>query len=96
VVPRIRRWDPDAVKANLDVMKRWGLNVVRGHQAVRYWIDNEGKTRDGTKIGTTYREAVKEVVKLCADRQMYYIREEQAPILMLVAVMFCVGSHVGL
>ncbi len=69
----VRRWGPDAVKANLDAMERWGLNVVRGHQAVRYWIDNEGKTRDGTKIGITYREAVKEVVKLCADRQMYYI-----------------------
>jgi hypothetical protein len=66
-------WNPDAVAANLDAMKSWGINVIRSHQIIRYWLDNENKTYDGRYVGINYRDAIKEVIRMCGERGIYYI-----------------------
>jgi aryl-phospho-beta-D-glucosidase BglC (GH1 family) len=67
-------WEEDTIKANLDAMKSWGMNIVRMYGTARYWINNT----------ENHREKIKQLATLCAERGMYLLytfwhKEPQSP-----------------
>lgn len=56
-------WDASIVAANLDAMKSWGINVVRAHQSIQWWIENRGN----------YKQHIKDLLTMLARRGMYLI-----------------------
>ena len=72
----IGRWDPEAVKANLKELKKWGCNVVRFHTCVQYWKDNPETFRDQYRDVTypkPYREMLKEVIGSAGAEGLYVV-----------------------
>lgn len=71
-------WDPpdyektytweELVKANLDAIKSWGLNTIRLHNAIDFWIDNPM-----TSTGYTYRGNIKKIIEWACERGIYVI-----------------------
>lgn len=71
-------WDPpdtsrtytweERVKANLNAIKSWGLNTIRLHTAIDFWIDNPM-----TQTGYTYRENIKKIIEWAAEKGIYVI-----------------------
>jgi len=58
-------WVPATVQANLDAMVSWGINVLRIHTCVEWWLNNyQG-----------YRDNLKDVIQLAGERGMYVIFE---------------------
>ena len=72
------KWDPDAVKANLDEMKRWGCNLLRLHTCVQWWKDNPSTYKD-KDIDVVYpepfRQMYKDVIGWAGERGIYVIVE---------------------
>ncbi|MEM7818743.1 MAG: cellulase family glycosylhydrolase [Candidatus Aenigmatarchaeota archaeon] len=67
-------WNASAVMDNLKVMKAWGTNAIRGHQTIRYWLDNEIIHYESKcNVTQPYRENVKDVIEMAAEMGMYYI-----------------------
>jgi len=72
------KWDPpdssrfysweECVKANLDAIRSWGLNTIRLHTSIDFWIDNPE-----TSTGYTYRENIKKIIEWAAERGIYVI-----------------------
>lgn len=58
-------WNPDAVKYNLDKMKEWGLNVLRMHTVIEWWINDT----------SNYRQHIKDVITWAGERGIYVIFE---------------------
>jgi hypothetical protein len=67
-------WNASAVMDNLKAMKAWGINAIRGHQTIRYWLDNEMiHYESGCNLTQPYRQNVKDVISMAAQMGMYYI-----------------------
>ena len=58
-------WNPDAVKYNLDGMKRWGCNVLRLHTTIQWWLENTNN----------YRQHIRDVITWAGERGIYVIFE---------------------
>lgn len=58
-------WNPDAVKYNLDGMKSWGINCLRLHTSIEWWVyDN-----------SSYRQHIKDTITWAGERGIYVIVE---------------------
>lgn len=66
------QWNPEAVKANLDEMKSWGINVIRCHQVGRHWVDNT-RVYQGSDIGQAYKNNLHDIIAYAGERGFYYI-----------------------
>lgn len=62
-------WNPARVAQELDVMKSWGVNVVRYTFCYRFWIQN---TVD-TVSGLGYRTILHDYASLCDSKGIYII-----------------------
>jgi aryl-phospho-beta-D-glucosidase BglC (GH1 family) len=62
-------WTDSNAKAQLDVMKSWGVNTVRCMFAVNQWKDNTIDTRSAIHD----RDAIKRLISFAGDRGMYVI-----------------------
>jgi len=62
-------WNVNNVKAELDAMKSWGINVVRSAQAVEHWKYDMNQPN----AGINHRQAIKTLLTLMAERGMYFI-----------------------
>ncbi len=69
-------WNPDAVKANLDEIKRWGCNVIRLHTCIEWWKENPDTFADQWRNVTypkSFREMYKDVIRWAGQRGLYVI-----------------------
>lgn len=69
-------WSDENVKAELDVMKKWGINVVRCHFSIELWKYDIGP--DSGHPASPYcalsaREAIKRFVEFAAEKGIYVI-----------------------
>jgi hypothetical protein len=55
-------WE-ERVKANLDAMKSWGMNVVRIHTAIDFWVHNI----------SNFRQNIKDLIVFAGEKDMYVI-----------------------
>jgi len=71
----IGTWNPAAVGANLDEMRKWG-NVIRFHTCIQWWKDNPSNYRDqyrDVNYPKPYREMLKDVIAWAGERGFYVI-----------------------
>lgn len=69
-------WTDDNVKAELDAMKSWGINVVRCHISIELWKYNIGPASGhpaSPYSAISTREAIKRFLIFAADRGIYVI-----------------------
>ncbi|MEM2143740.1 MAG: cellulase family glycosylhydrolase [Candidatus Jordarchaeaceae archaeon] len=62
-------WSDVNVKAELDIMKSWGINVIRCHLAVEHWKYNMNQPY----AAINHREAIKRLLLFAAERGIYVI-----------------------
>ena len=58
-------WNPQAVKDNLDVMRRWGVNVIRSLITPYYWKFNTNN----------FRQNIKDLLTWAGERGIYVLLE---------------------
>lgn len=56
-------WDPAIIKANLDAMKRWGINCARTLLVCDWWKNN----------AQNYRQNIKDFITWAAERGIYVL-----------------------
>lgn len=69
-------WTDENVKAELDAMKNWGINVIRCHMSVELWKYDVGpKSRHPSSpyCSISARTAIKRLIEFAAERGMYVI-----------------------
>lgn len=66
-------WDEAIVRRNLQGMKDWGINVIRISICIEWWINNFQGTLGGQPSNRTYREALKDTIRLCAEYGIYVV-----------------------
>lgn len=75
--PMLRaEWNPDAVKARLDELRRTGFNVVRFHTLVDWWKQNpESRWMlwHTVKYPEPYRAMLRDTIRWAAERNLYII-----------------------
>jgi aryl-phospho-beta-D-glucosidase BglC (GH1 family) len=74
----IGRWRPEAVKASLDEINRWGANVVRLHTCVQWWVENPTTFTNEWRTVTypkPFREMYEDVIRWAGERGLYVIVE---------------------
>jgi hypothetical protein len=67
-------WSDDNVKAELDAMKTWGINIVDLHIAVELWKYNIGPNSghpSSPYCTISTREAIRRVIEFAAERGIY-------------------------
>lgn len=56
-------WEPETIKANLDAIKTWGINLLRIHTAINLWkYDVDG-----------FRQKIKDLLTWAGERGIYVI-----------------------
>jgi len=58
-------WDPEAVQYNLDKMKEWGINILRMHTVIEWWLADN----------LSYRQHIKDTITWAGERGIYVIFE---------------------
>jgi hypothetical protein len=58
-------WNPNAVKYNLDKMREWGINVLRIHTVIQWWLDDT----------SNYKQHIKDTITWAGERGIYVIFE---------------------
>jgi hypothetical protein len=69
-------WDDNNVKAELDAMKSWGVNVVRCHLSVELWKYDVGPNSGhpaSPYCSISARDAIKRFINMAAERGIYVI-----------------------
>jgi aryl-phospho-beta-D-glucosidase BglC (GH1 family) len=69
-------WSEANVKAELDAMKSWGVNVIRSHFSVELWkydIDPDSGHPASAYCALPTREAIKRYLTFAAERGIYVI-----------------------
>jgi len=69
-------WNDENVKAELDVMKAWGINVIRCHLSVELWKYNIGPESEhpaSPYCAIPAKEAIKRFIKFAAAKGMYVV-----------------------
>lgn len=61
----LRKWDPEAVKFNLNKMSEWGCNALRIHTSIKWWLFNE----------QNYRQHIRDIIQWAGERGIYVIFE---------------------
>jgi len=62
-------WDPNAVKDNLNGIRNWGLNTIRFHFALLWWLNNT----------SGYRQHLRDVAHWAGEQQLYVIYDLADP-----------------
>lgn len=62
-------WDPNAVKDNLDGIRDWGLNTIRFHFALSWWLTDN----------SSYRQHLRDIASWAGERQLYVIYDLADP-----------------
>lgn len=62
-------WSLSRASAELDIMKSWGCNFLRVHEAYDYWINNDLDTVSG--MG--HRDIIRALAQLCDQKGIYFL-----------------------
>jgi hypothetical protein len=64
-------WDENVVKANLQGMKAWGINVIRICICIDWWLRNYKGTLDGQSSNMAFRDALIRTIQLAQQQGIY-------------------------
>ncbi|NIM46888.1 MAG: cellulase family glycosylhydrolase, partial [Candidatus Aenigmarchaeota archaeon] len=66
-------WDEATVRAHLQGMKDWGVNVIRTQGQLEWWIYNSSTTLTGQATNRPFRESYKDFLRLAEEYEFYVV-----------------------
>jgi len=66
-------WDEVAVRAHMQQLKDYGMNVMRWPLNIEWWIKDMNTSLDGSPTNRHYRESVKDAIEIAQEYGIYII-----------------------